>query len=61
MAVHDVDMDPVRAGGVDRAHFLAKPREIGGEDGGSDADGLHAPSLTLRDSAGKEAADLSPA
>ena len=32
MAVHDVDMDPVGAGGVDRADFLAELREIGGED-----------------------------
>ena len=32
MAVHHVDMDPVGAGLVDRAHFLAEPGEIGGED-----------------------------
>ena len=32
MAVHDVDMDPVGAGGVDRAHLLAELGEIGGED-----------------------------
>ena len=32
MAVHDVDMDPVGAGGIDRAHLLAQFREIGGED-----------------------------
>ena len=32
MAVHDVDMDPVGAGGIDRAHFFAQFREIGGED-----------------------------
>ena len=32
MAVHDVDMDPVGAGGIDRAHFLAQFREIGGQD-----------------------------
>ena len=30
MAVHDVDMDPVAACVVDRAHFLAKFREVGG-------------------------------
>jgi hypothetical protein len=30
MTVHDVDMDPIRASGVDRVHFLAQPREIGG-------------------------------
>ena len=32
MAVHHVDMDPVGAGGIDRAHLLAEPREIRGED-----------------------------
>ena len=32
MAVHHVDMDPVGAGGVDRAHFLAQLGEIGGQD-----------------------------
>ena len=36
VAVHDVDMDPVGAGRVDGAHLLAKPREVGGEDGGGD-------------------------
>ena len=32
MAVHDVDMDPVGAGGVDRAHLLAELGEVGGQD-----------------------------
>ena len=32
MAVHDVDVDPVGAGRVDRADFLAELREIGGQD-----------------------------
>ena len=32
MAVHDVDMDPVGAGGIDRAHLLAELGEIGGQD-----------------------------
>ena len=32
MAVHHVDVDPVGAGRVDRAHFLAEPGEIGGQD-----------------------------
>ena len=32
MAVHDVDMDPVGAGGIDRAHLFAEFCEIGGED-----------------------------
>jgi hypothetical protein len=36
MAVHHVDVDPVRAGLVDRMHFLAELGEVGGEDGGSD-------------------------
>jgi hypothetical protein len=30
MAVHDVDMDPVGAGGIDGAHLLAEFCEIGG-------------------------------
>ena len=32
MAVHHVDVDPVGAGRVDRAHFLAQPGEVGGQD-----------------------------
>jgi hypothetical protein len=32
MAVHDVDMDPVGAGGIDRANLFAELCEIGGED-----------------------------
>ena len=31
MAVHHVDMNPVGAGGIDGAHLLAEPREVGGE------------------------------
>ena len=47
MPVHHIDMDPVGAGRVHGAHFLAEAREIGGEDGGGDADRLlHRPSLT---------------
>ena len=34
MPVHHVDMDPVRARSVDRAHLFAKPCEVGGKDGG---------------------------
>ena len=30
VAVHDVQMDPVGAGGVERAHLLAEAREVGG-------------------------------
>ena len=42
MAVHDVDMDPVGAGGIDRAHFLAELGEIGGEDRrGDDERAMH--------------------
>jgi hypothetical protein len=29
VAVHDVDVNPVGAGLVQRAHFLAQPREVG--------------------------------
>ena len=42
MTVHDIDMDPVGAGGVDRAHFLAELGEIRGEDRwGDDEWALH--------------------
>ena len=42
MAVHDVDMDPVGAGGVNRPDFLAELGEIGGEDRrGDDERSLH--------------------
>ena len=43
MAVHDVDVDPVGAGLVDRAHLLAEPREIGGQDRGGDEGCGHRP------------------
>ena len=36
MPVHDVDMDPVGARLVDRAHFLAELGEVGGQDRGGD-------------------------
>ncbi len=62
MAVHDVDVDPVGARGVDRPHFLAEPREIGREDRRGDADGLlHGETLTPAESRSKEGADLSSA
>ncbi len=62
MAVHDVDVDPVRSRLVDGAHLLAEPGEVGREDGGGDADGLlHARTLTLPESRGKERARLIPA
>ena len=32
MAIHDVDMDPVGAGGIDRAHLFAELGEVGGQD-----------------------------
>ena len=62
MAVHHVDMDPVGAGRVDRAHLLAQPREIGGEDRGRDADRLlHGGDPNIRrESRGKEAGRLIP-
>jgi hypothetical protein len=37
--VHHVDMDPVGAGRLDRAHFLAEPREIGRQDRGCNYQG----------------------
>ena len=63
MAVHHVDMDPVGAGRVDRAHLLAQPREIGGEDRGGDADRLlHGANLNTRAIRGaRKPPDLSPA
>ena len=39
MAVHDIEMDPVGAGLVDRADLLAQPGEVGGEDRGGNKDG----------------------
>ncbi len=41
MPVHHVDMDPVGARRVDRAHLLAQPREVGGQDRRGDANGLY--------------------
>ena len=38
MAVHHIDMDPVRPLRLDRAAFGAEIGEIGGEDGGGDLD-----------------------
>ena len=37
--VHDVDVDPVGAGRLDGLDLLGEPAEVGGEDGGGDADG----------------------
>ena len=36
MAVHDVAMDPIRAGDFDAVDFLSQPREIRGQNGWSD-------------------------
>jgi hypothetical protein len=42
MAIHDVDMDPVGTGGIDRAHLLAEFGKIGREDRwGDDERALH--------------------
>ena len=41
VAVHHVNMDPVGAGGVDRAHLLAELREVGGENGRCDKKRAH--------------------
>src|SRR6185369_17372420 len=38
--VHDVNVDPVRSGGIDRADFVAEASEIGGEDGRGDDERL---------------------
>ena len=43
MAVHHVDMDPVGAGLVDRMHFLAELREVGGQDRRCDDWASHRP------------------
>ena len=40
-AVHDVDMNPIGAGLIDRTNFLAEPPQIGGKNGGRDNDRLH--------------------
>jgi hypothetical protein len=39
MPVHDVDMDPIGAGLVDCAHFVAELGEVGGQDRWSDGKG----------------------
>jgi hypothetical protein len=36
MPIHDIEMDPVRSSGIDRAHLGAQASEIGGEDRGGD-------------------------
>ena len=38
MAVHDVEVDPVGAGGDDIAHFLSELGVVGGENGRGDPD-----------------------
>src|ERR1700681_2500468 len=40
-AIHDVDMDPVGAGPIDRADFFTEPPQIGRQNGGRDDDRLH--------------------
>jgi hypothetical protein len=37
VTVHDVDVDQPRAGVDDLAHLRSKPREVGGQDRGSNA------------------------
>ena len=39
MSVHDIDMDPVGPGGVDRAYLITKAREVRGQDRGRDEQG----------------------
>ena len=41
MPVHHVEMDPVCAGFIDCAHFLAELGEVGGQDGRRDAERAH--------------------
>jgi hypothetical protein len=36
MAVHDVDVQQIRAAGFHARHFVRQAREVGGEDGGGD-------------------------
>ena len=51
MPVHDIDMDPVGAGLVDRAHLLAELGKIGGEDRrGDDERPMHEGTPMLRGS-----------
>ncbi len=38
MSVHDVEMQPIRAGRLDRRHLLAQPGEIGREQAWRDGD-----------------------
>ena len=62
MPVHHVEMDPVGAGGLDRAHLLAQLGEVGGQDRRRDEeraghDGLHdAVRVTRAERAGNAAA-----
>jgi len=41
MPVHHIDVDPVGAGLIDRANFLAELREVGGKDRGCDEGAGH--------------------
>src|ERR1044071_8676626 len=45
VVVHDIEMDEIRPGGGDGAHFLAEPGEVRGEDARRDAKGHGAASL----------------
>ena len=38
MAVHDVEVQPIGAGGLDRCDLVAQAREVGGEQAGGDGD-----------------------
>jgi hypothetical protein len=40
MPVHHIDMDPVRARGIDRAHLLAQPSKVAGENRGRNDEGM---------------------
>ncbi len=43
MPVHDVEMQPVGTGGLDRRDLLSEPGEVGGEQAGGDGDVGHGP------------------
>jgi hypothetical protein len=44
MPIHDVEMQPIRAGGLHRAHLLGQPAEVGGKKAGANAGGwVHLP------------------
>ncbi len=47
MAVHDVAVQPVCAGGLRAAHLVVQPPEIAGEQGRSDDEWMHWKSVEI--------------